>query len=621
MELSGANRRMLVSIEERGLCEPVHLEGKRDVLGWTYTQMQIIRRIQSLRDLGVPFETIETRMKEGGLEEMSDALIMDVNRKQRRTLKQTTVSASRFNGMSAVEDASDYYLRYIPQRWLAVVRCKEAHLPGSAPYTQARTLLQTFSNHVGWCSIDCGGSIASMDGSANAVYCFLTSQPLPMPLPGYAADGGCYRDFGGSCAFGDDCSARQCKLCPRYGTEAEGGMRLRWSTLCDEIGAVPLPLGFPAKARAEKGPWSEFTKKGDIEDFLERRKRGAWFITGRPCSMPLATELPCGVTGAVLPAGVYLCKQAQGNAHATALTELRTLIKTMKHKTLTPESATALRTRIEGQMTEDGRLAKLEHNDECIGPLSGPPFAGDIDWRDWSRAMEASDAHTLTTLSAAGIFEEDTDIIVADMPGRSGYEIQTLIDMDALPARLAPKPKKRAGMRMFAFGAIPSISKHLDKKPPIKTTCRVCGRSFYYDEGVEVPSCTECGAAKPIAHTKGKHVKALMEEAEEKLLKRDFEQASKLIAVALKRTDQVADLHWLAVLAHYGVHWTLDTVTGGYQPRLEHPEHGPLLENENCRAAISLASNVQWVIYSNMANKIESARQEQLRVAEEQKRR
>lgn len=613
MELTGANRRMLVSIEERGLCSPVHLEGKRDTLGWSYSQMQTIKRIQSLRDLGVPFETIEQRMKESGIEEMSDALIMEVSRKQRRALKQTTVSASRVADAASAEGEDEFYLRYIPQRWLAIVRCGENHLPGSSGYTKARTLLQTLANHVGWCSIDSGGSITSTDGSTNLVFCFLTSQPLPLPLPGYSADGGCYHDFGGDCAFDDKQSARQCALCPRHGNAADNGMRLRWTAFCDEIGAVPLQQGFPSKTRAEKGPWCEFTKRSTMEDFLERRKKGNWLIAGRPCSMPLETELPTGVTGAVLPAGVYLCKHAQGNEHGEVLSELRTLIKTMKRKDLTPETAASIRTHIESQMIEDDRLARLEHNDECISPLSGPPFAGDIYWQGWSHGIDASTIHSLTSFSSAGIFEEDTDIIVADLPGHDGYEIQTLIDIDALPANLKPKAKKHKPLHMFALGAVPGVSKRLDKRSLATTMCRVCGKSFECDANLEVPCCTECGAAKPIANVKGKHLKALLEEIENELLSRNFKQAQKLVAVALKRDDQIADAHWLSVLSRYGVYWMFDTVSGVYKPHLEYPDNGPLLENQDCCNAITLASNVQWAVYSNMANAIEFARQEQLR--------
>lgn len=608
IKITGATRRTLLTLEENGICLPHNFPDRQGVLGWTFEQAQIIYRAQALRDQGTSFEEIARLAAEDGFAHASEVYTMEGERKRRRSRKRTLQASARRYEQEQAAEAGELYLRYIPQRWLVIACASEPMLAGCDRYISARTLLADLADHVGWCATAMGGTLLAPDASCKhgAAYAELAAQPLPEPIPGAAVDGGCLSGFGAPCAFED---AADCKLCPRFGMLVDGKNRLNWSQYCSDLGACEVPYSQDMGRVADWGPWSEFAAgRGGRTEPIELEH----LVAARPTLMPLDVAMPPGITCAVLPAGVYLCIKTDAEDQEAALDKIRMFSKMAKQKALTPNVERGMCEELEGQLLRDGRFRKLVYGDESTSPLTGMTEIADAQWSGWTHAMEVSDVPKLTVLSQTGLFPDwNTSIVMADtMEHEPAYELQVLLDKDSLPKRLTDK-KTRKRKSIFAFGARPGSVRAISNDKA-KSRCRECGATFEYSVGDTTPTCTCCGAAKVIEHSKKKQVNASLVEAEQALMSKCFGDAVKLANLAIRRDDELATPHWMRLLARYGVHWSIDPSTGRRQARVEHPELGPVLEDEDCRQAISLAGDAAWPVYSRQAQALELSRRKEL---------
>ena len=600
LELTGATRRTLLTLEERGLVTPHRFEERGGALGWTFAQVRLIRLAETLRAQGVPFGESAQAAESGYLQDAAENRSLKNICEARRSLKRLLFERRQESDLEPDNNTDRLCLRYIHQRWLATVAHKGIVPPGTDAYVAARLLAVDVAQCVGWCITDSGGTIMPMGPSGRAAtFVELASQPYPTPIAGMAADGGCYRAFGGSCAFGED---GNCLVCPRYGKEITPGDRIRWTQLSQaaQAGEIPSPIVSNAAAFG----LTPSNEKASMDDFLSGNES---IVAARPAFIPIEASMPPGIGAAVLPSGTWLCLRASEREIVEAQAQMRMLALTMRSAALTDEEARESCSQLEESLRKNGVWWRLFRGDECMGPLTGLPLIEDRELLGWTTPVDLADVHLLRAPTMTGLFPgDDRCMVVKELPD-GDYELQILVDIESLPSKLSPKKKKKKGRGFFTLGAAPAVLETAARKPDERTRCRECGAVYKRPADIQVAVCPLCGAAKVIGRSSIRQANTLAAEAEDALLAGHFEEARKLANLAMMKDADFAEAHWLLGLALHEVRWTEGNGVGGRRAVVGKAD-GSLLDDEDLAAAIRLALPTQWGTYSHQLHALEASR-------------
>lgn len=616
VELTGASRRTLTTLTELGICKPKRFEKRGGVLGWTFDQAATVHYAERLRAQGLPFERIAQLVDDDAFELESFRTEMAARRSERRSLKRALIRNAAASDTAQIPPDEELYVRYIPQRWIALLPMRGSTLPQDAPYVPARLLLDDVSKHVGWCAAVQGGTIVPAfedEMTQSAIFIELAAKPIPQPLAGHDADGGCYHAFGGACAFGNE--TPDCRLCPRFGSETSNGDKIRWLSMAQRLPVAEEPLGSHC-THVESGVWGD-AGQDDGHAMPPKTK-----LAGRPQLMPLPVLLPAHIGAAVLPAGFYLCRAWSGDEQDKALIEMRTAVKIARARQLTADAAAQRVFDIEKAMSEGGISPHVSTSDECAGPLTGPTLIADRAWQGYLAPVEFAALPKLTVLEGASICESTgADIICMSIPSSGQestmhYEFQVLLDTP--PFAKKPKKGKRKGhgfkgmFGKFALGLRPVLANRLDSVATVETTCWECGCSFEAPENSEVATCPRCGGARILSQSSSPQVRALLDECELALVRRQWDEALRLAEFAAARERKGVEGKWFRLLARTHSHWEPDPTTGRRRIVMDEPPAKPIFEDSDMRSALNQADEAQWVTYSLLATQLEHARREAL---------
>ena len=601
MQITGAPRRTLTGMTELGEVEPARFDERRGVLGWTFGQAQAIEHAESLRRHGA---SLEDTANDGY------AQLVAASSDARRTSKRALLHERSLSDAEAVGEREGFYVRYLPQRWLAAVPF-EGSVPGSDAYVRARMALRSVADCAGWCALNTGGTLHGCQANGKGIaFCNLADQPLPFPAPGLGTDGGCYRFSGGPCAFEDE--ETDCDLCPRFLRKASPADVSSWALDFCADACCPAPAIAEVDPDANPGPWADFVRLwnagGTLDATLlnnEKFSHSRTPIAGRPQAMPVATPLPGQVFAVALPAGYYLCLQAAEGAQESASTAMHAATRFMRKKPLTAQVEAERAGKLEALLKGNGLWWRLLRGTECAGPLTGPILAADPELEGWWAPLEEEDIARVGVFTMAGLSAgEDHVIVCATTPSakpspQTRYELQVLIDEDTLPA--AVKKKKKKGLRRTLLGAMP---KGYGDEPERRTVrCRCCGASFGVEEQASVAECPQCGEPRVLPATEHEGALAMLEQADAELAGGQWDAAAASCELARRWAPNEPEADWIELLAHHQVRW----IAG--KPQVGDAGAGSSLsESELFARLIEAAAPSTRRIYQHQAAAIDAAR-------------
>lgn len=326
----GTTRRKLSECANKGVVQPFAVSNRPAAdRRWTLTQSGAIAHLSEFRRNGYSFDDIAELTAEshdafcGKLEELQLQTLRQTRRAVRgmRRYRQEQLDTEKLLGREG------FYLRYIPQRFLAIAPAlSDDEKPGGPDHMRLLSQCISIAEVAGWSTAGLTGSAACFTSGwiSDAVFAYteLGCCPQPAPAAGSDMDSGCYQIFSDArlpIACDHDCGS-----CQRFGRAPSDYERFTWSTrtrtephmlenasMADAL-EVPYPTGLWAKYTAESLGAAKRTGDGasaggngmgtDEEDVGE-------LCAVVPRLMPQELALPYGETACVVPAGVYLCCQ------------------------------------------------------------------------------------------------------------------------------------------------------------------------------------------------------------------------------------------------------------------------------------------------------------------------
>lgn len=441
MRLANVSRRVLGSYEEKGAVTPRRMSDSSNVMLWTRGQANVARDIALLQRGGTQMKDI-ANIASDGYEAMLDAtyeLLLHESRSVRRELKNLEFRRTQFRLSTYVENRTTY-LRYMPQRWLALVPTSTTtqFFPGQDRYEQLYLQLISVAEAVGWCVTRSAGTLVSLsaDQSSLTSYAFtdLASPPMPAIREGAAIDGGCYYSVNPS-EGNPGCDGTKCCSCARFGRNPSDKERERWST---EQLANPRLWARTLMADSMEKPYCTGTWAHDLTPVDpspgKNRREGERFTRRnvRPRLMPHKVRLPMGVTACVMPPGTYLCQQCDEGEQQPTYLHLLGQASAIKQRIVTEEDE------IEAARTSHVPLWRGRNDSSQKGPymepFAVPSAAADPDMLGWVMPLKTNDSQKLIVPTQMALQPEDGYCILCSaLPPRNGddpmrYELQLLVD-------------------------------------------------------------------------------------------------------------------------------------------------------------------------------------------------
>lgn len=474
-QLAGITRRNLDRYIESGIVTPFRSSASSNAARlFTFEQAKLVSRVKTLQHGNLTLPEIGQLAAQANCE-MSNAVYsqfaQDI-REARRGLKDAVSHQRLLADVEACGSPQGFYLRYIPQRWFAIMpdKLQGEALHGTQIYLEQALDLYTISNVVGWCSSDDVGTLTSVGahGSATVYLCHgLASPAMPEAFGGEVVDGGCYRAFDTVGRL--KCKGEHCTECARYGAEVESLDVSRWKqierehphvldqAICIDSLEVPYASGmwsdYTKKKLIERGAWSWGSPEdwgsnetacteertlpndyyADSNQARPHQKQG-WSV--RPRIMPQKTLLPLGATACVLPAHVYLCLQCDLEHQAQATQKFSALLDTLQRKPLTLEDELRkfmLTREVELEPNTDGPFMEASIQQRHPG---NPQMIG------WFKALGEDELNKLVLPTNMGLRDEqDYCMLNTSLPSRKGdfaprFELAVPIDANGVVADL-----------------------------------------------------------------------------------------------------------------------------------------------------------------------------------------
>lgn len=434
--LTGISRFRLTSFIRSGIVSPSRASASpQSEMRWTNDQVWLASKVPALLEGGFTLKEIAVLAEEGNdiIEAQLRACYMQKMREGRRGLKDILCRAQETGDVRRVACAEREYLRYIPQRYLAL-----APMPGSSGFDadarSARLIgLLNAAKTIGWSLADSSGFLSSVssNGTSSTVYSFatLTSAPMPTFSGIRMVDGGCYFAIDHE-RGAPGCDGASCAECTRFGREPSQADLFEWQGRADAepglwdrtVMVDDLREPYPS------GIWSEYTKArlgvGDVDNIGSGKSP-----TVRPRLMPHEVKLPLGITACVIPAGVFLCRQCDGGNQDLAFERMLGQASIMSQKPFTVQdeleaSAKAL---------ERTKITEIE-NGPVPDPFAVPHITGDPKLMGWWREVTNTELQRLSVPTEMALAPEDGYCVMCStLPGTdrndpTRYEMQLLVD-------------------------------------------------------------------------------------------------------------------------------------------------------------------------------------------------
>lgn len=467
MKLAGVSRSTTTNYINKHIIEPVKTnESSNADLMWTFEQAELIRSMRLLTQTGMSLTAI-SELASHGTEAICDMIYdtaIEEARAIRRTLKCNAVLNRRLESYKKCGRKTRPYLRYMPQRWLALMPTPAGtnSLPGSYLHTTRASELLYIARLLGWCPTGTVGAVSSIStqsdmttGSINEaehsswwVAAQLATPPMPQLTGGLVIDGGCYRPVCPD-TFDPGCPADACPHCSRFGGYPAPKDRERWNKIMLEYPEAVrrvLPVD-ELKCPYATGIWSEFTQeffkskkaKAPVrsEEYMRPggpRQKPTWTV--RPRLMPQICLLPLGTTACAMPSGFYLCMQYGEEDQTAAYQRMIAIVSQLSHYT----------------MTEEDEVQAMERSLRLAGPRRPPrkgpfeePFARPRTefipaFKDWCQEISPGELRSLKVPMGTALWPENGFCITSSpLPPLSvndepRLELQMLVNASALPA-------------------------------------------------------------------------------------------------------------------------------------------------------------------------------------------
>lgn len=441
VELTGLPRSKLLIYVDRGIVAPTRASSSdQSELRWTFEQAWMASVVPDLLVSGLTLKEIAELAEKGTeavLKQLEEQYVAEL-RAARRGRKSAVYRMRELADTCEVQSVDGDYVRYIPQRYLALAPIPDAQGPVPGPgHNRYIVDLMNIAASLGWCCTSSFGFLSSVsaDGQDSSFYAFnlLGSPPMPAFSGTKAVDGGCYR-VASKCPGEWPCKSADCRLCTRHGREPSQASLFDWEgakTRKPELWDNTVMAGDLAELYPT-GIWSEYTKQllGD-ESSNDREGKSA---TVRPRKMPQELRLPLGITACVMPAGVYLCHQCVEENRDKAFARVLGLASFLQQREFSLED--------ELRASADSSRGPSLHGEYREGPVPDP-FAtvhieGDPKMAGWWRRITNDVARELVVPTNMALAPENGYIVtcaalpVANRNDTPRYEIELLVDASKL---------------------------------------------------------------------------------------------------------------------------------------------------------------------------------------------
>lgn len=444
LNLSETSRKVLRSCVDAGIVVPRRSVDDARYDQYTFAQTQDLRLVQALRRSDTPMQDIARLSCEEG--QLLDAAYLGSAagiRNNRRMLKSIVHLRRQIKRFAPVGKRNGYYLRYLPERWFALLPTAQnlPELLDADIFTNRLIALKSVVDVVGWSQSMTSSVIVSYaaDDTSSTTYVGieLASPPVPFITEGRAVDGGCYRAVDESFC---PCDPASCPECARFGRTPTDAETALWKTISITGQTIDRTvMADSLKEPYDQGVWSNCTQT--------RPLRSPSAV--RPQLMPHEVRLPMGTTACTLPAGVYLCRQNDYPQRNMALQRMLGVIETIPHGAPRNQA-------LERALTADvGRAHEAQRDKAHPGPFV-EPFAAPRDKSNpamfgWFLPLEDSDLRELRLPLDMALPPEDGFCLVhGDIPAPSALEcderqeLQVLIDASAFIERMPAQVQAQA---------------------------------------------------------------------------------------------------------------------------------------------------------------------------------
>lgn len=425
--ITGISRYTVRHYVDIGVAQP-HIAGKK--MFWSFDQLSKLELAHALAKEGIALPDIaQMQRSDGGLLSASYSNVFKSLRGHRRQMKGIEHLRCTIKQFSYCGIREGYYLRYLPERWLAVIPVSRDadHFVEKAEYARNIAALRGVSDAVGWSAAFDHGVLKSLSAdhsqATNYIFTELTTPPLPYITANGCVDGGCYEEFGGDmCPFGEE---RACTNCARFGHAPTEKERSAWRHA--QISGQIIERTVDVNQLAEPyvcGLWSEYTQ--DIAaGRAERYKKPVPLsrpgeespagVSARPRLMPQSFTLPLGVTACVLPAGFYLCRQSTLSDKNRTIQRLMGAYDIMPRRTMDANVERELSKKSLDLVKRDRaavEYAAKRQADAFMEPFAMPRQHGDAALFNWVKPLADRDIVDLTLFVDTALRPEDGYLVM-----------------------------------------------------------------------------------------------------------------------------------------------------------------------------------------------------------------
>ena len=448
----GTTRRKLTECTNKGVVEPFAASERPNAdRRWTLAQTYAVSHLSEFRSKGISFEQVAELTQEshaafcGQLEELHLQTLRST-RRQARGLSRYRQEQDETAGVLGREG---FYLRYIPQRWIATAPAlMDNEMPGGSDHMRLLSQCICVAEVAGWAPTGLTGSVASFtaDWVADSVsaYTEIAACPQPTPQAGADLDSGCYQVFSDT-PLDVPCD-HDCGSCLRFGREPTDYERFSWTargrTSPDLHERVRTPDDIEAPYAS--GPWAAYTAaKCGADEAAETAGTGtpdpatADELCGVvPRLMPQELRLPYGVTAALIPAGVYLCCQHDERNQTHAFERVVGLAAALPQKEPDEDEERDAQRELVDVMEESLGASRSSAKNPQIRLSVGDPQA-----MGWNAPLEVKDFASTTLLAGlAPITAGGTCVLCEELPplktsDAPRFETQVLVSSPKLSPR------------------------------------------------------------------------------------------------------------------------------------------------------------------------------------------
>ena len=481
MGFSGITRSALRYYIDKGVVVPLAAnaidEDKRKLQEWDRSQTETLQLAHSLSMNGTTLAQVAGVATEGfeGLLDSAYLEAANAMRRNRRLIKAIVNQKRQSERFRAAGAVKDFYIRYLPQRWLSLIPVSEGHVAAvdRNAYIEKALALKEVVEVVGWSralSPEVVHSVSANEETETRFAAYeLASPPMPMVTEGFVVDGGCYRGVNGSGNL--RCDGLRCQECARFGRSPSSKEESSWkraeltgkvldrTVLADEV-AEPYPVGIwhpytDELLRKRRAAGSADDGRRGADDGQRGADDGAGkagsadaganggggeapgngyrktLPAGRPRLMPQENRLPLGVTACELPAGFYLCRQGTYRNEEAMLQRLVGALSAIPQRPMSAEDEVRIASETARRSEE---ASPKRQPGPFIEPFASPRDFGDPTMFGFAKPILQSDFSKLVLPTATAFPPEDGYLIIqANIPtdaqsADAQFEFQVLLD-------------------------------------------------------------------------------------------------------------------------------------------------------------------------------------------------